>query len=111
MAGADVGVGRYLFCDFRKYRRGAARGAENSAHTSAMVGSCRGVELSFATKIKNRFLHARPQQSALRRLRKRGCDAGHPRPFFGAPRRGWPGRAHGCPVEFLWTKRMALILI
>src|SRR4051794_22771096 len=25
--------------------------------------------------------------------------------------RGWPGQAHGCPVRFLWTRRMALILL
>src|SRR3954447_18423855 len=25
--------------------------------------------------------------------------------------RGLPGRAHGCPVRFLWTRRMALILL
>ncbi len=24
---------------------------------------------------------------------------------------GCPGQAHGCPVEFLWTRRMALILL
>src|SRR5829696_7067914 len=26
-------------------------------------------------------------------------------------RRGCPGQAHGCPVRFLWTRRMALILL
>src|SRR5260221_3077360 len=26
-------------------------------------------------------------------------------------RRGWPGRAHGCPVQFLWTRCMTLILL
>src|SRR6267143_2899557 len=25
--------------------------------------------------------------------------------------RGWPGQAHGCPVQILWTRRMALILL
>src|SRR3981189_1799308 len=25
--------------------------------------------------------------------------------------RGWPGQAHGCPVQFWWTRRMALILL
>src|SRR3954447_2540550 len=25
--------------------------------------------------------------------------------------RGWPGQAHGCPVRFLWTRCMALILL
>src|SRR5205085_12573672 len=27
------------------------------------------------------------------------------------PERGCPGQAHGCPVRFLWTRRMALILL
>src|SRR3954465_3944181 len=30
---------------------------------------------------------------------------------IGQERRGWPGQAHGCPVRFLWTRRMALILL
>src|ERR1700687_6494167 len=29
----------------------------------------------------------------------------------GPLRRGCPAQAHGCPVRFLWTRRMALILL
>jgi hypothetical protein len=34
---------------------------------------------------------------------------GPPRTALKAP--GSSGQAHGCPVEFLWTGRMALILV
>src|ERR1700730_19438793 len=30
---------------------------------------------------------------------------------FPQERRGWPGQAHSCPVGFLWTRRMAVILL
>ena len=31
--------------------------------------------------------------------------------FRCSPLLSWPGLCHGCPVEFLWTRRMALILL
>src|SRR4051794_26261037 len=45
-------------------------------------------------------------------VRRRIAPSRTTRPgLFEIPRPSWPGQAHGCPVRFLWTRRMALILL
>ena len=92
-AGADVGLGRDLFCDFQRRRRCAARGGGDPARAPAVVGACGGVELG--------AYRAQLQSSSCPRLSRASTSVRRSQ----EARRGWPGTS---ARAILRTRRMTL---